>query len=150
MSTTLGALRQAITNNSTFQISRDRYVDRRLGSPESFNPESKDDDPRIHRPHLVKAREYEHEREVRIVTSCPHWEKGALVRDIRWDGMIKEIIISGFKSGFMPYREKADLLAEVSAELAAIQAPSNGKAAVTPGMPAAAPAPAAKTKPSSP
>lgn len=31
---------------------------------------------------------------------------------------IKEIIISGFKSGFMPYREKADLLAEISAELA--------------------------------
>ncbi len=42
---------------------------------------------------------------------------------------LKEIIIAGFKSGFMPYREKADLLAEVSAELAAIQAPTNGKAA---------------------
>jgi adenosine deaminase len=41
---------------------------------------------------------------------------------------LKEIIISGFKSGFMPYREKADLLAEVSAELAAIHAPTNGKA----------------------
>jgi adenosine deaminase len=34
---------------------------------------------------------------------------------------IKEIIISGFKSAFMPYREKADLLAEVSAELATFQ-----------------------------
>jgi adenosine deaminase len=42
---------------------------------------------------------------------------------------LKEIIIAGFKSGFMPYREKADLLAEVSAELAAIHAPTNGKAA---------------------
>jgi adenosine deaminase len=42
---------------------------------------------------------------------------------------LKEIIIAGFKSGFMPYREKADLLAEVSAELAAIQAPTNGKVA---------------------
>ena len=31
---------------------------------------------------------------------------------------IKEIIISGFKSAFMPYREKADLVAEVSRELA--------------------------------
>src|SRR6267142_1437282 len=30
---------------------------------------------------------------------------------------IKEIIISGFKSAFMPYREKADLVAEVSREL---------------------------------
>jgi len=42
---------------------------------------------------------------------------------------LKEIIISGFKSGFMPYREKADLLAEVSAELARVEVPSNGKAA---------------------
>jgi adenosine deaminase len=31
---------------------------------------------------------------------------------------IKEIIISGFKSAFMPYREKADLVAEISRELA--------------------------------
>ena len=31
---------------------------------------------------------------------------------------IKEIIIAGWKSAFMPYREKADLLAEVSRELA--------------------------------
>ena len=31
---------------------------------------------------------------------------------------IKEIIIAGFKSAFMPYREKADLLAEISHELA--------------------------------
>ncbi|HVV84303.1 MAG TPA: adenosine deaminase [Kofleriaceae bacterium] len=45
---------------------------------------------------------------------------------------IKEIIISGFKSAFMPYREKADLLAEVSAELATFQvaAPPAERAAV--------------------
>ncbi len=41
--------------------------------------------------------------------------------------VMKEIIIAGFKSAFMPYREKADLLAEISAELATIQAPQNGK-----------------------
>jgi adenosine deaminase len=34
---------------------------------------------------------------------------------------IKEIIIAGFKSAFMPYREKADLIAEVSRELAGYQ-----------------------------
>jgi adenosine deaminase len=42
---------------------------------------------------------------------------------------IKDIIIAGFKSAFMPYREKADLLAEITAELATVQAPPNGKAA---------------------
>jgi adenosine deaminase len=36
---------------------------------------------------------------------------------------IKEIIIAGFKSAFMPYREKADLVAEISRELASFQDP---------------------------
>jgi adenosine deaminase len=36
---------------------------------------------------------------------------------------IKEIIIAGFKSAFMPYREKADLLAEVSRELSKYEDP---------------------------
>jgi adenosine deaminase len=45
---------------------------------------------------------------------------------------IKEIIVSGFKSAFMPYREKADLLAEIVRELATFTAPTvagptNGK-----------------------
>ncbi|HVK76587.1 MAG TPA: adenosine deaminase [Kofleriaceae bacterium] len=57
---------------------------------------------------------------------------------------IKEIIISGFKSAFMPYREKADLLAEISAELAAIQAPGNGKLAERAGVAAVEPAAAAR------
>ena len=36
---------------------------------------------------------------------------------------IKEIIIAGFKSAFMPYREKADLVAEVNKELAKYEDP---------------------------
>jgi len=36
---------------------------------------------------------------------------------------IKEIIIAGFKSAFMPYREKADLLADVTRELATFEDP---------------------------
>ena len=35
---------------------------------------------------------------------------------------IKDIIISGFKSAFMPYREKADLVAEITRELASFEA----------------------------
>jgi len=49
---------------------------------------------------------------------------------------IKEVIISGFKSAFMPYREKADLLAEVSAELATFQ-PATALKPGAPGKPAA-------------
>ena len=48
---------------------------------------------------------------------------------------IKDIIIAGFKSAFMPYREKADLLAEISAELAAVVAPTGGKAVEKPQPP---------------
>ena len=36
---------------------------------------------------------------------------------------IKEIIIAGFKSAFMPYREKADLLAEINRELSTFEDP---------------------------
>jgi adenosine deaminase len=37
---------------------------------------------------------------------------------------LKELIISGFKSAFLPYREKADLLKKVTAELAQIKEPA--------------------------
>ena len=40
---------------------------------------------------------------------------------------IKEILISGFKSAFLPYREKADLLKAVNEELAQFTLPANGK-----------------------
>ncbi len=40
---------------------------------------------------------------------------------------IKEILIAGFKSAFIPYREKADLLREITAELGRFAEPSNGK-----------------------
>jgi adenosine deaminase len=40
---------------------------------------------------------------------------------------IKDIIISGFKSAFMPYREKADLVAEITRELAVFSGDENDK-----------------------
>jgi adenosine deaminase len=41
---------------------------------------------------------------------------------------IKEIVIAGFKSAFMPHREKVDMLGDVLVALAKIEVPSNGKA----------------------
>jgi adenosine deaminase len=62
---------------------------------------------------------------------------------------IKEIIIAGFKSAFMPYREKADLIAEVSRELAGYEDPRGevaGRVGLVESDPAlAAPAAAAST-----
>lgn len=37
---------------------------------------------------------------------------------------IKEVLIAGFKSAFISYREKADLLREITAQLATIEAPA--------------------------
>jgi adenosine deaminase len=57
---------------------------------------------------------------------------------------IKEIIISGFKSAFMPYREKADLLAEISRELAVFEDPRGevtGRAGLVESDPAVTPPP---------
>lgn len=45
-----------------------------------------------------------------------------------WDlNQIKEIVIAGFKSAFLPYREKVDLLLKVTKELDKIQIPSDTK-----------------------
>ena len=41
---------------------------------------------------------------------------------------IKEVLIAGFKSSFMPYREKVDLLRAITQELEGFQAPTNGRA----------------------
>jgi adenosine deaminase len=44
-----------------------------------------------------------------------------------WDlDRIREVLIAGFKSAFLPYREKADLLKAVTAELESYEAPANG------------------------
>lgn len=60
---------------------------------------------------------------------------------------IKEIIIAGFKSAFMPYREKADLVAEISRELAAVADPRGevtGRVGLVESEPAIASAPKPK------
>lgn len=60
---------------------------------------------------------------------------------------IKEIIIAGFKSAFMPYREKADLLREISRELATYEDPRGevtGRVGLVESEPTSAPPP---TKP---
>lgn len=58
---------------------------------------------------------------------------------------IKEIVIAGFKSAFMPYREKADLLAAISRELATFEDPRGedaGRVGLVESDPALAPPPA--------
>jgi adenosine deaminase len=41
---------------------------------------------------------------------------------------IKEVVIAGWKSAFLPYREKADVLLDITRELAQFKEPTNGEA----------------------
>lgn len=92
--TTVGALKTALPDNRHFQISRIRYADRRSSSRNRFNPEAPSDTPYIHRPHFIKGREYLHEQELRVATFCHGQEKGVAVRNIKSDGLIREIVLS--------------------------------------------------------
>ena len=46
------------------------------------------------RPYFLKAAEYSHEGEVRLVAHCPEGASGILVKDIQAENLINEIVIS--------------------------------------------------------
>jgi adenosine deaminase len=50
--------------------------------------------------------------------------------------LIKEILIAGFKSAFLPYREKVDMLKIVTVELDAFEKPQNGQSVEASSRPA--------------
>jgi hypothetical protein len=91
--TSLNALKSALPSTRSFQVAPMRYVDRRSSSENRFDAEGNDSH-LILRPHLLKAIEYKHEKEVRVVAKCPAKCGGVLVEDINWRSLIKGIIIS--------------------------------------------------------
>ncbi|MFN7564122.1 MAG: DUF2971 domain-containing protein [Prosthecobacter sp.] len=91
--TSLSALRSSLPSNRSFQIAEMRYVDRRPCSEHAFDAEGKDRS-LILRPHLLKAIEYRHENEIRVVAECPAKCGGILVEQVHWQALIEEIIIS--------------------------------------------------------
>lgn len=91
--TSLKSLISSLPQNRLFQLGQIRYVDRRSSSENAFHPRT-NDCRLITRPHLLKAIEYEHENEVRVITECPAKCGGVLVDDIDWQSLVEEIIIS--------------------------------------------------------
>jgi hypothetical protein len=91
--TNLNALKSALPSTRSFQVARMRYVDRRPSSENAFDAE-RNDRHLILRPHLLKAIEYKHENEIRVVTECPAKCGGVVVEQIGWRGLIEGIIIS--------------------------------------------------------
>lgn len=68
-------------------------MDRRPCSKSAFDAEGNDRH-LILRPHLLKAIEYKHENEIRVVTECPEKCGGVLVEPIDWRTLIEEIRVS--------------------------------------------------------
>lgn len=91
--TTLSSLREALPQSRIFQMAKMRYVDRRPSSSMRFDAEGADRS-LIHRPHFLKAIEFGHEKEVRVVTQCPSWTDGVLVEGIDWQLLVNEVVIS--------------------------------------------------------
>jgi hypothetical protein len=98
---TIGALRASLPGEIAFQIARIFYNDHRPSAGNHLNPEKPDHLPYVHRPHLIKGREYEHEHEIRVVTRCYPDEAGRLVRNIAFGTLIRRLIISPV----LPYQE---------------------------------------------
>jgi hypothetical protein len=98
---TIEALRASLPHEIAFQIAPIFYNDHRPSANNHLNPEKADHLPYVHRPHLIKGREYEHEREIRVVTRCYPDETGRLVRNIAFHTLIKRLIISPV----LPYQE---------------------------------------------
>ncbi len=70
------------------------YVDRRPCPDNSLQRVIHERPEAILRPYFLKAAEYEHEGEVRLVAHCPEGAAGILVKDIKVENLINEIVIS--------------------------------------------------------
>ncbi len=70
------------------------YVDRRPCPDNSLQRLIHERPEAILRPYFLKAAEYEHENEVRLVAHCPEGAAGILVKDIKAENLINEIVIS--------------------------------------------------------
>jgi hypothetical protein len=91
---TIEGLRTSLPHKVAFQIAPIFYNDHRVSGGNHLNPENPNHLPYVHRPHLIKGREYEHEREIRVVTRCYPDQTGRLVRGIAFHTLIKRFIIS--------------------------------------------------------
>lgn len=86
--------------NQSFPAGKDKtiekmiYVDRRPCTENSLQRLIHERPEAILRPYFMKAAEYKHEEEVRLVAHCPEGAAGILVSDIKIESLINEIVIS--------------------------------------------------------
>jgi hypothetical protein len=83
LGTRLYRLLSVLPQNCQFQVAPVTYANRTQPShPSYFNPEAVRNQELVHRPHLIKGLEYQHENEVRVTTACWPNEPGRLIEGI--------------------------------------------------------------------
>ncbi|MBA2268974.1 MAG: hypothetical protein H0W43_00280 [Chthoniobacterales bacterium] len=92
--TTLRRIAAAIPTDVCFEAARIQYGDRESGQIDSFNPE----DPGVHdvlsRAYLFKNKDYEFEKEVRLVIDAESPECGRVINNLDANEMIQQIVLS--------------------------------------------------------
>ena len=92
--TTVDQLASSFTAGKEINIQEMTYVNRDSQSSDSIKQLIQKQPDLLLRPFFLKAAEYLHEGEVRLVAHCPPRAAGLLVEGIKWRKMVNEIIIS--------------------------------------------------------
>lgn len=92
--TNVESLLNALPSGKDFRIDPMGYVDRRQSAPKRLREILSRRPELMLRPHLLKAIEYEHEKEVRVTGFCPEDVNGLLITGIDSQNLIKQVNIS--------------------------------------------------------
>lgn len=92
--TTSEQLAQSFPKGKEIVIEKMLYVDRRPCPANSLEQLSHERPEALLRPYFIKAVEYAHEGEVRLIAHCPEGATGVLVKEIKVENLINEIVIS--------------------------------------------------------
>lgn len=87
-------LKESLPVEKTFRICDMIYVDRRKAVNENINRILQEQPDLILHPYFLKAIEYKHEQEVRVVAHCPEKSRGLMITDIKPEVLIREVCIS--------------------------------------------------------
>jgi hypothetical protein len=87
-------LEKALPRADEFKIQEMAYVDRRVCAEKSIHNTLRNNPDLILKPYFLKAIEYEHEKELRVVVRCPKGENGVMLTGIDHEKLIREILIS--------------------------------------------------------
>lgn len=92
--TNVQCLKDALPNAKQFSIDWMGYVDRRPCSNRNLRAVTSERPDLWLRPHLLKAIEYEHEKEVRVTGFCPDDVNGLMVTGIDSEHLVRDVVIS--------------------------------------------------------